>query len=222
MTWKRARTEEKVEIRKQEIVEAALELFRKNGYENVSLNSIAAQAGFAKSNVYRYFSSREEIFLILFKDLFEKWSTDAIQEFKKLPANVDPSQYAQIWVKTISIHKHLLNLAPNLMISLERNSSFEQIASFKRSTQKLLKGHIEETIRIFPQLNEEDVYRSVNLAYSAVCNLWISSNHNDVLKKVYSDREFKHLKPNFHKDLIKSVEVIVHGLISLAKKRSES
>ena len=162
MTWMRARTEEKMEIRKQEIADAALKLFRKNGYDNVSLNGIAAQAGFAKSNVYRYYSSREEIFLVLFQKLFERWSQELVTEFKKISENANPKIYASAWVQSISKHKHLLDLAPNLMSSLERNSSFEQIASFKRATQELLKGHITETTRIFPQLNEGDVFRLVN------------------------------------------------------------
>jgi len=62
MNWQRARTDEKKNERKEAIYQAALTLFKKNGYDKVSFNGIAAEAGFTKSNMYRYFSSKEDIF----------------------------------------------------------------------------------------------------------------------------------------------------------------
>lgn len=50
-----------------------MRLFKKRGYENVTLNGIAVEAGFTKSNLYRSFSSREEIFLSIFSGLFSEW-----------------------------------------------------------------------------------------------------------------------------------------------------
>nr|WP_297290938.1 TetR/AcrR family transcriptional regulator [Oceanicoccus sp.] len=69
MNWQRARTNENKSKRKEAIYKAAFELFKKNGYDNVSFNGIAAEAGFTKSNMYRYFSSKEEIFLTVFSGL---------------------------------------------------------------------------------------------------------------------------------------------------------
>ncbi|WP_231870349.1 MULTISPECIES: TetR/AcrR family transcriptional regulator [unclassified Marinomonas] len=57
--------------RKEAIYQAAFTLFKEKGYEGVSFNGIAAQAGFTKSNMYRYFTSKEEVFLNVFGDLFE-------------------------------------------------------------------------------------------------------------------------------------------------------
>lgn len=44
------------------ILSAAAELFLKNGYENTSLAGISARAGVSKSNLYNYFSSKQEIY----------------------------------------------------------------------------------------------------------------------------------------------------------------
>jgi len=80
MNWQRARTDENKNERKEAIYKAAFSLFKKNGYDKVSFNGIAAEAGFTKSNMYRYFSSKEEIFLNIFANLFEAW-------FETIPSN---------------------------------------------------------------------------------------------------------------------------------------
>jgi AcrR family transcriptional regulator len=45
------------------IVEAALRLFRENGYEATTMRAIAKAAGVATGNAYYYFSSKEELIL---------------------------------------------------------------------------------------------------------------------------------------------------------------
>lgn len=44
------------------ILDAAERLFIRNGYENTSLNMIAVRCSISKSNIYRYFASKEEIY----------------------------------------------------------------------------------------------------------------------------------------------------------------
>ena len=46
---------------KQKILDAALEIFAKNGYHNSSVSSIAKKAGIAKGLMYNYFKSKEEV-----------------------------------------------------------------------------------------------------------------------------------------------------------------
>jgi len=57
------RREEKKERTKAAILEAALKLFTKNGFENTSIDDLASAAGIGKGTVYSYFRSKSEIFL---------------------------------------------------------------------------------------------------------------------------------------------------------------
>ena len=66
LSFQRARKPEEREIRREAILTAAAELFDAEGPQGAGLNAIAARAGFTKSNVYRYFESREEVLLSLF------------------------------------------------------------------------------------------------------------------------------------------------------------
>lgn len=44
------------------IIETAIELFCKNGFDNVTMNMIAEKSEFTKRTVYRYFNSKEDLF----------------------------------------------------------------------------------------------------------------------------------------------------------------
>jgi TetR/AcrR family transcriptional regulator len=47
------------------VVEAALEEFANNDYENASLNNIISRAGISKGSMYHYFAGKEDLYLYL-------------------------------------------------------------------------------------------------------------------------------------------------------------
>ncbi|MCJ8272038.1 MAG: TetR family transcriptional regulator [Psychrosphaera sp.] len=212
MNWQRATTDEKKHERKKAIYEAAFALFKENGYENVSFNGIAVKAGFTKSNMYRYFCSKEEIFLNVFADLFEHWLEDCCARLQKLEQNVAAESYAKTYVQSLMAHPQFLDLTPLLLISLEKNSSFEQLLAFKRVAMNLLFQISLEIGRIYPDIQGEKAFKLLTLSHGATCNYWAANSQNDALKEIYLLDEFKALKPNFEKDLASAIEIFIRGL----------
>ena len=53
------------EASERAILNAALALFAELGYEQASIRKIAAKVGYSPAAIYRYFASKEEIFLTL-------------------------------------------------------------------------------------------------------------------------------------------------------------
>ncbi|MGL1893401.1 MAG: TetR family transcriptional regulator [Spirochaetaceae bacterium] len=212
MDWKRATTEDKKNERKVAIYNAAFKLFKKKDYNSVSFNGIASEAGFTKSNMYRYFNSKEEIFLNIFAELFEKWSDDCIKDLQNLEQNVDANSFAKTWVNTLLSHQQFLDLTPILFLSLEKNSSYEQLFKFKKLSKNLLHKIAMKICRIYPELDGIRAFNFLDLSYSAMSHFWAKSTNNETLKKIYSQDIFKELKPNFEKDLISSIEIIIHGI----------
>ncbi|NRB40178.1 MAG: TetR/AcrR family transcriptional regulator [Pseudomonadales bacterium] len=212
MNWQRATTHEKKNERKEAIYKAAFDLFKKNGYDKVSFNGIAAEAGFTKSNMYRYFSSKEEIFLNVFAELFEKWIEDCSKRLQKLEQHEVIANFAKTWVESLMSHPHFLDLCPLLFISLERNSSFEQLLEFKREAKNSLYQLTLEISRVYPDIQGEKAFKLLTLTHAATTNYWAASTQNEVLKKIYQQDEFKELKPNFEKDLSTSIEIFIQGL----------
>ena len=212
MGWQRARTDEKRHERKVAIYEAAYSLFEARGYNDVSFNGIAAEAGFTKSNMYRYFSSKEDIFLSVFMELFEIWFSDCQARLQKLKKNSPLDRFAKVWVDVYLAHPQFLDLIPQLFTSLEQNSSFEQLVVFKKRSKALLYMITIEISRIYPDIQGEKAFRFLTLSFAATSNYWAGSTQNDVLDRVYALDEFKELKPDFKYDLSSSIEIIVKGL----------
>jgi len=212
MNWQRARTDEKKSERKEVIYQAALTLFKKGGYDTVSFNAIAVEAGFTKSNMYRYFDSKDDIFLNVFADLFDKWVASFSQQLQSLEQVVEAKVFAEVWVSSLLAQPKLLDLMPILFTSLERNSSFEQLLEFKRLSMNLLYGLTLEITRIYPDIEGEKAFKLLTLSYAATANSWAATMQSEALKKVYQLDEFQVLKPDFEKDLTTSIEIIISGL----------
>jgi len=57
------RKEIELEARKKYIIDAATEIFGRDGYENASVNEIAKKAEFTKRTLYKYFKDKADIYL---------------------------------------------------------------------------------------------------------------------------------------------------------------
>ncbi|MFS0862227.1 TetR/AcrR family transcriptional regulator [Fredinandcohnia sp. 179-A 10B2 NHS] len=62
-------SEEHKEIRRQQILMAAMEVFKRKGYEKATLKDIVEEAGMSRGWIYLYFSDKNEIFRALLEHL---------------------------------------------------------------------------------------------------------------------------------------------------------
>ncbi|MGN1404904.1 MAG: TetR/AcrR family transcriptional regulator [Erysipelotrichaceae bacterium] len=77
---------------KQEILDAALDLFSRQGYEATSISSIADAVGIKKASLYSHYSSKQAILDALVKNVLEQYaekSAMANPDKVKMPENAD-------------------------------------------------------------------------------------------------------------------------------------
>ena len=87
--FQRARTDEQRAARRDAILDVARRLVVDEGVAHVSLNEIAREVGLAKSNVLRYFETREAILLTLLGTEYQEWvATVAAHSAVKTPAKL--------------------------------------------------------------------------------------------------------------------------------------
>src|ERR1700732_2693774 len=75
-TFQRARSEEQREARRRAILGAAAAMLAEMPVAQVSLNELSRRVGLAKSNVLRYFESREAVLLELLDSIGQDWLAD--------------------------------------------------------------------------------------------------------------------------------------------------
>src|SRR5215212_6142162 len=73
MTFRRARNEEQREVRRQAILSTAEAMLAEMPVAALSLNELSRRVGLAKSNVLRYFESREAVLLELLDTAWREW-----------------------------------------------------------------------------------------------------------------------------------------------------
>jgi TetR/AcrR family fatty acid metabolism transcriptional regulator len=57
----------------QQIIEAAVRVFARNGYYNSRVSDIAREAGVASGTIYLYFKTKDEILVSLFREKMAAW-----------------------------------------------------------------------------------------------------------------------------------------------------
>lgn len=75
------RRQREQQLRRESIVEAAWKLFERNGFEQTTVDQIAALAELGKGTIYSYFKSKEEIYIAILEkklDLLEEKMKEAV------------------------------------------------------------------------------------------------------------------------------------------------
>ena len=136
MDWVRARSDEQIEQRINEIVDATARLYEEHRFEDITFAMIAKEADFTRSNLYRYFETKEDIFLELIKHDIEIWRGDVLENFT--PENKSSRKLAEAWVDLALKYRRMLKLFTILFTLLERNASLEALTEFKgKITQEI-------------------------------------------------------------------------------------
>lgn len=65
----KTRKQKEIEFRRKEIVKVAEHLFVEKGIENVSMNDIAKASEFSKTTLYKYFKSKEELEIFVYRSI---------------------------------------------------------------------------------------------------------------------------------------------------------
>ncbi|MFI5959358.1 TetR/AcrR family transcriptional regulator [Cryptosporangium sp. NPDC051539] len=159
MTFQRARSEEQREVRRQAILDTAAAMLGEMPVADVSLNELSRRVGLAKSNVLRYFESREAVLLALLDDFMRSWLAELDGELAAdldpvLPAEVRSEQLAEVLSRTLAGRVALCDLVGAQGGVLEQNVSAEVVRGHKRALLAHLATMVGLVRRAVPELGE--------------------------------------------------------------------
>ena len=64
------------DLRKEEIINACKELYDQYHFKDITIKLISEQTTCSRPSIYNYFETKEEIFLALFQQEYEKWKIE--------------------------------------------------------------------------------------------------------------------------------------------------
>lgn len=211
LPFQRARKPAEREVRREAILAAAASLFDAEGAHGAGLNAIAAKAGFTKSNIYRYFESREDVLLSLFVDEIAAFAADVEARLGELDGGI--KKIARVSAKAFSDHPRLGALIAILTTILEQNVSEETVVGVKRATSASIERIGRAIHAQLPKASLEDCVWVAGMLGAVVAGMWPSTNPGPVAARVLQRPEFQHLKPAVERDLERVARALLRSIV---------
>lgn len=126
----RARSAEQKEQRLEEIKGAARSQFQTHPYHEITLTTIADELGWSRANLYKYVTTKEEIFLLLAGDECASYF-EALLAALPEGCGLAPDVVAEVWAGIANAHQEYFRLGDLLTTIIETNVTVERLARFK-------------------------------------------------------------------------------------------
>jgi AcrR family transcriptional regulator len=193
-TFQRARSDEQRAVRSQAILDTAAAMLQEMPVGDVSLNELSRRVGLAKSNVLRYFDSREAVLLELLASSFREWLEHLAAE---LPSAVSrragfkrrAEQLATVIAGSLVERPVLCDLISAQAAVLEHNVSVETVTKYKLATladAEVLAGLVRDAL---PELSQEDAWRYMVGAWVMTSALWAHARPPEAVRQALAADE---------------------------------
>ena len=218
--FQRARSEEQREARRQAILGAAAAMLAEMPVAEVTLNELSRRAGLAKSNVLRYFESREAVLLELLDSAWQDWLAqldaelaDAVVAGDPVPSRAD--RLAAAVADSLAARPMLCDLISAQAAVLERNVSPQVAAQYKRASIAGISALGALLLRSVPELGEPDAFRLAGAAVMTTAALWPHTQPSAAMLAAYAaDPALAAMRLDFTATLREVLEVLTAGLLA--------
>ena len=186
----RARSPEQKGQRLDEIKGAVRRQFAERPYHEITLTTIAEELGWSRANLYKYVTTKEEIFLLLTADecdaYFEALLT-ALPEGHEL----SPDDAASAWADVAAAHQEYFRLGDLLTTIVETNVTVERLMDFKRGYYAHvdeMREHLPQVIGIEPEHVEPLLLAVYYHATGLVSSCWSNPLIAEALRRLEIER----------------------------------
>ncbi|WP_405061744.1 TetR family transcriptional regulator [Kribbella sp. NBC_01505] len=217
-TFQRARSEEQRAVRRQAILATAAEMLTEMPVSDVSLNELSRRVGLAKSNVLKYFESREAVLLELSGTELTSWVDDLAAGLAAIPSAAPlaerSAQLVDVVVRTFSARPVLCDLISAQASVLERNISAETALAFKRSAAVGYERMIEVVTIALPEIGREGAMRFIPPASMLAGAVWTHAHPTPALLAAFAaDPSLAPLRMEFEPTLREQLTTLLTGVL---------
>lgn len=195
----RARSAEQKEQRMADIKSAAARLFETHPYHQITLTTIADELGWSRANLYKYVTTKEEIFLLLMGDMRDAYTDDLLRELASAPSD-DTATLAACWARVAAAHETYFRYGDLLYTVIETNVSLEKLMDFKRGYYDGLDSMCR-TLASALDVRAGDVPELTNTVYHHAVGLAGSCLNNPLVQQAVRQLGVEPTRPNFTSDM---------------------
>ncbi len=153
--------------RKHEILEKSIELFSKEGYEDVTFQKIADACGITRTTLYIYFKNKKEIFTGAIKQMTSELEKDLVAIIKDAQNNAETClrKIVESIVKNCVSNKKLLQVILMYLIGVQKSGSDPEERIHRRVLRAdhlivtvVLKGQKSGEFKMLPAKHIKDAF----------------------------------------------------------------
>ena len=212
MTWKRARNDDQIEQRRRAILEATSRLFSMRDYADITFSRIALEAGVAKSNIYRYFESKEAIFAQLLVEELEFWAERFVSAAAAVPEG-DVELFCRATLRTAQTSSRFLELISIKASIIDRHISVETALHYRQQVRDRVKPAIVATMRIFPGMTPQQADELFTVQQALLAGFYPMQATNEALRGVCEERNLGHLVTDVTQTLERTLLHVINGAV---------
>jgi AcrR family transcriptional regulator len=219
VTFQRARSEEQRAARRQAILRTAEAMLAEMPVAELSLNELSRRVGLAKSNVLRYFESREAVLLELLDAAWREW-LDALADAlpsgdTAVPVDVRVERVAAVLARTLVDRPMLCELGSASAAVLEHNVSADVAARFKRAARADAIALGALVRRVVPELEVAAAERFAAATVLVTGSLWAYSRPSPAMLAAYdADPELAAMRMDFGEAVRDLLATLLAGLLA--------
>lgn len=210
--FQRARRPEQREQRREEILDTAEALLGEMPISDISLRELSRRVGLSKSNVIRYFESREAVFLELLRRGVDEWLDTLDEAFRPSADAGTPPPVARVLASSLAKRPLLCELWSVLAGVLERNVSVDSVRDFKLAHHDQLARLARLTRTHLPDLTDEDTGELAAACTVTVAGLWPFANPSPTVEEAIQDPRLEQSRVDFAAMLERHLDLLIIGL----------
>jgi TetR/AcrR family transcriptional regulator len=191
---------------RQEMLAAALDLFSRKGYHNVSMHEIAQKAEFAIGTLYKFFQNKEDLYKALIVGLSDEFEDSIMRAIEQPPDEVEKLR-SYVRAKTEVVRRNLPCI--RLYLAESRGASFNLKAGLDDEIRQRYYHSLESIAAIFASGIDNQRFKNIADPYYLAVAL---SSVIDAFLLLWLDAPERHPYPE---DPDTILNIFFNGLIDL-------
>lgn len=218
--FQRARSEEQRVARRTAILRAARDLLEGVPVSGISLRELSRKVDLSKTNVVRYFETREAVFFTLLNQELEEWLVDLrdelANEFSSRAAK--PIELAHVLASAIGKRPIVCKLWSALGGELETNISPDAVRAFKleHTERQDELGHI--IAESLPELGLKNARELVSMIVILVAGLWPFANPSASVIEALEHPALSESRVDFVQRLSRLIYISTMGILESSRR----
>lgn len=214
MKRRRARSPEDKAVRRKAVLDEAWRLFQGGPWSGLTMAQVAQGIGLSKAALYRYFDTKETLFLAVEEAQLTLWLLELGERLDALRRPSSAEQVAEVLSASLARRPAMARLLALLHVELEQNLQQAEALRFKRALHALLSRLGAQLARAAGLASPEAGLRAALTLHALIIGLWQLSDPPPQLARLLETGRLKELRVEFHPALREGAAALLRGLAS--------